>query len=86
MGAVRQVLVRHRAATGAVVGVALLVCLSGVLSLTSARDHRQWVLGCQAAGGSVESTPRYHSNPLIRETSDPVYRCLGPAGQVLVER
>lgn len=86
MGAGRQVVVRHRAATGAAVGVLLLACLSGALSLSSARDHRQWVTSCRAAGGVVVSTPRYHGNPLIRETTDPVHRCLGPGGQVLSER
>lgn len=86
MGAARQVMARHRAATGAAAGVLLLVCLSVGLSLVSARDHRQWVTSCQAAGGSVEISPRYHGNPLIQETSDPLYRCLGPAGQVLIER
>ncbi len=86
MGAARQVMARHRAVTGAAAGVLLLVCLSAGLSLASARDHRQWVASCQASGGSVESTPREHRNPLIRETSDPVQRCLGPAGQVLSER
>ena len=91
MGAAQRVAARggrerHPAARAAVVGVALLVGLSGTLSLTSARDHRQWVRDCEAAGGSVQSTPRYHGNPLIRETTDPVHRCLGPGGQVLDER
>ncbi|HEX8488229.1 MAG TPA: hypothetical protein VF642_06790 [Propionibacteriaceae bacterium] len=76
----------HRILVTLASAVLALLCVVTTFGLVSKAEQRRWETDCAARSGKVELVPRWPSNPLITETTDPVQQCVDSEGVVISRR
>ncbi len=78
---------RHPFAARAGATFVLLLVLAVAVQARESAQLNGWSADCAAQGGRIERQARFvNHNPIVTETSDPIYRCLAADGTVLSER
>ena len=77
----------HRWLAGVGASLLVLVVAAVALNAVSQARARSWTADCVAQGGHVERLTRFRDdNPVLTQTSDPVYRCVSASGGLISER